>query len=160
MVEVDIKISKPVYVRRTEGIIGLAGFTRLDQRILGEALCRCTAGHIEWMACEEIESGKPILRYYVEDTGALHPDVLAEEINGRLKELDAGYRGLDTLLGLGQVRVALLAPRTFARYYAIRKRTTGQVKESMSRVNPDSSLVDTLLTVSTRAQRSQNEALG
>lgn len=123
-------------IGRTNSVIDLAGFTRLDEKTLAEAVSRCTQGYVEWIARKEFADGHPVLHFYIDGQIDGRPGLMKQELHERLKDLDVSYRDLDSMLKLNPIKVTLLSPGSFHLYHASILDGDGVSKGPIKRVNP------------------------
>ena len=142
------RVPRLVQVGRSDSIVDLAGFTRLDEKTLWEAVARTGGGYAEWAARKEFDGGKPVLHLYLEGAGQADPTEVAEQLHQSLTELDPSYRDLATMLKLRPVRVSLLAPGSLRTYYHQQANGRGW----LPRINPPPASLEALLAISLQLQ--------
>jgi len=108
------------FVGRADESIDLAGFTRLDEKSVWDALARSGVFVNEWTIRKEYNSNVPELHLYLEVIGTPPPD-LAQLLHAKLKEVDHFYADLESVLGIRPMRVKLLPRGTFERFYQARR---------------------------------------
>ena len=151
-----VGLPQVVQVGRSDELIDLAGFTRLDENTLWEAIVRITGSPTEWVACREAEDSTPILHLYLERAGEGRAEEWAEALHYHLQEVDAPYRDMAMMLGLYPVRVTFLTPGTFRAYQAeALADQKDPFQARVPRVNPSPRVVEALLRTSARLNGSQ-----
>lgn len=109
---------------RTQDIIDLAGFARLDEKTIWQAIDRSGVAYRDWTCHKEYEGNRPILRLYLEAKDRFKEAEVEEAINKALGELDTNFRDMTQMLGFRPLKVRSLASGTFERYYQ-KKRAQG-----------------------------------
>ena len=131
--EAGIRLPQFAFVARADDLIDLAGFTRLDERTLWQALEKAGLGGREWTVRKEYAEGQPVLRLYLELDSGYNPKELARRISASLEATDPAYRDLVGMLELKALQITLLPPGTFERYSAEKRAAgaaLGQIKPS------------------------------
>jgi len=133
---------------RVDGLIDLAGFTRLTEKTIWQAIENSGLAYEEWTARKEARD-KPVLHLYLElkqngDKGAKE---VAAAIHHQLRELDSSYADLESMVGLQPLEVTLLPDGAFQEY-ALRQRAAGADLAHLKppHVNPSDGVVDALLS--------------
>jgi hypothetical protein len=122
--ELDVDIPQMVFHSRADEVIDIAGFTRLTEKTLWQAIHDTGVAYTDWTSLKEVDGGKPVLHLYIELDGDEDPEKLRDEIHVNLTKSDEDYRDLGRILDLDPMRLTLLSPGTFDRYY-VRKREEG-----------------------------------
>lgn len=120
--EAGINLPQTVFESRADDIIDLAGFTRLDEKTMWQAIANTKVKFEDWSARKEYENGEPILRLYIEPRQEIEPPNLEDTIHQQLLNINEDYRNLQTMLGIKPLRVKILPPGSFRRYYEEKKR--------------------------------------
>ena len=120
--KLNIDIPQMVFEARCDDIIDLAGFTRMTEKVIWQAIESAGVGYEEWAVRKEIENGHPILRLYIEPKREhRNEQAICEAVHQGLKKLDSDYGDIEQMLGYRPLQVTLLAPGTFERYQANRQ---------------------------------------
>lgn len=116
--ELGVDIPQMEFIGRCDSIIDLAGFARLSEAVVWEAIERTGIPYSDWIAHKEISGNQPALRICLEPASEDHPDAeeAAAALHKTLMECDEDYHNLDAMLGLKPVRITWLAPGTFRQY--------------------------------------------
>jgi hypothetical protein len=118
--ETGVRLPQMVFEARADRIIDIAGFSRLNERIIWQALESLDIVYEDWMARKEIENGQPVIRLYLASDYP-HGEQLEARLHEKLEELDADYTDLEEMLNMKPLRLQLLPPGTFARYSQMRE---------------------------------------
>ena len=115
----NIKLPQMTFYSRCDGLIDLAGFARLTERTIGEAINRAGVECAEWTARKE-SLKKPVLHLYMELRDHDKRSVQAAEtaIHEELKKIDRPYAEIEIILALSPLKVTLLPSGSFQRYVA------------------------------------------
>lgn len=149
--KLDIDLPQMVFHSRSDGFLDLAGFTRLTERVIGEAIQRSGVVCQEWVARKEGQDS-PVLHLYLElkENGStpddIGPEAAREAIHYHLKRLDAPYADLEEMLHLKPLRVTILPYGAFHRY-AGEQRANGAELSRLAprRINPSDQEVRILM---------------
>jgi len=121
----NINLPQMTFSSRVDGIIDIAGFTRLTEKIIWQAIENSGIPYEDWAARKEVDE-VPALRLYLEPKPGTN--IVAEQIEAlvhrELAKLDSDYADLETMLGLRPLRVTLLPVGSFMGYIA-RQREAG-----------------------------------
>lgn len=134
---------------RVDGLIDLAGFTRLTERTIWQAIENTGLAYQEWTARKEA-TDKPVLHVYLElkPNGVRNGDVehVAAAIHEQLGKLDSSYADLAPMIGLQPLEVTLLPKGAFEEYVS-RQRASGADLAHLKppHLNPSDRVVDALL---------------
>jgi phenylacetate-coenzyme A ligase PaaK-like adenylate-forming protein len=116
--KLGIDLPQMVFHSRVDNIIDIAGFTRLTEKTIWQAIENSGVDYKDWTACKE---GKehPILHVYLElNNTAQDVQDIAKNIHQRLTELDTDYANLEALLNMNPLQVTILPHGAFQSYAA------------------------------------------
>ena len=150
--ETGIKIPQMVFKSRIDDIIDIASFARLDERTVWEAINNTGAQYEDWTIRKEFIGDNPILHLYIELKQEMDKDKLHSLVHDSLVAIDQNYSDMDSMLELKPVKVTLLSPGTFRRYY-LQKQAEGVDLAFLKppHMNPRDSMVEALLRLSKAA---------
>ena len=144
----NIDIPQMDFLGRVDDQIDIAGFTRLSEKVIWQAIENSGLDYVDWTARKEV-NGAPALHLYVE----LREDVInagqaAALFHQELKKLDTPYAELESFTGLNPLKVTLL-PRNSFKSYQYRKRAAGADLTQLKppHINPTDEDIDSLLRV-------------
>ncbi len=131
--KLDIDIPQMSFIGRVDDQIDIAGFTRLSEKIIWQAIEKTGIPYAGWTARKEV-SEKPVLNIYIETTGEqkLAMETIADKVHEELKKLDEPYSELESFTGLKPLRITLLPRGAFAAY----KQYQLKNEESISQLEP------------------------
>ncbi|MCZ6614745.1 MAG: GH3 auxin-responsive promoter family protein, partial [Chloroflexi bacterium] len=143
----DIDLPQITFYARDDGLIDLAGFTRLTEKTIAQALAAAGVSCQDWVARRE-GGDTGVLNIYLELSNGRRwtaPDLTAA-IHRELKRLDAPYADLEGMLGLEPLRVSVLRKGAFQEHWD-RRRASGIDKAQLrpSHINPSDDLIAALL---------------
>ena len=153
----DIDIPQMVFLTRVDDQIDIAGFTRLSERVIWQAIENSGVSYVDWTARKEVQE-KPVLNIYVELKEGQNgtSQEISALIHDELKKLDTPYSELESMTGLRPMKVTLLAKNAFGAYQ-LRQRGAGAELEQIRppHINPSNEILDFLLD--SGAQRAVTE---
>jgi hypothetical protein len=115
--EAEIHLPQIVFQTRVDGIIDIAGFTRLDEKTISQAIANANIECEDWSARKEYEQGEPILRLYIELKKKREVEDVRNRVEEQLQAIDEDYRHLVNMLGKHPMRINLVSKGTFQRYF-------------------------------------------
>jgi hypothetical protein len=133
--EDDIRLPQFAYVDRDPRIIDIAGFTRITEGTISEALELSRLDLTDWFAVKEFDECKrAYLHLYVEVgadgmSGAMTKDIVKEHLSIYFRYVDADYRDLKSLLGIDPLAVSIIPTGTVSQY-------SDNSGRSLRRINP------------------------
>ncbi len=121
--KLGIAIPQMIFERRADDLIDIAGFTRLTERVIWQAIESSRIPYEDWTVRKEIVGEKPVLHVYLEAKDGRAPSnkIIASELHEQLKKLDKDYADLESILGVKPVQVSLLPLGAFKAYVAERQ---------------------------------------
>ncbi|HUJ73431.1 MAG TPA: GH3 auxin-responsive promoter family protein, partial [bacterium] len=149
----DIDIPQMSFLARIDDQIDIAGFTRLGEKVIWQAVENTGLEYEDWVACKEVE-GRPILHLFVELKGAsrsVSAEQVAAQVHAELKRLDQPYAELESFAGIHPLRITILPEGAF-QTYKLRQKAAGADLASTRppHINPAQRTLDFL--VATAAQ--------
>jgi hypothetical protein len=145
--ELGIDIPQMEFLTRVDDQIDIAGFTRLSEKIIWQAIENTGLSYTDWTARKEVR-GKPILHLYIElkDNGHATTEQITSLIHDGLKKLDNPYSELESFTGLRPIEVTIL-PETAFQSYRSRQQAAGAELEHLRppHINPSDDIIHLLL---------------
>lgn len=145
--QLNIDIPQMVFHSRVDDMIDIAGFTRLTEGVIWQAIENTGVAYREWTVRKEVR-GKPILHLYLEprENGYITEEQIAESVHHELKRLDAPYADLEAFLGLRPLEVTLLPENAFEDYMS-RQQAAGADLAHLKppHINPSDGIIDCLV---------------
>jgi hypothetical protein len=145
--ELGINIPQMLFDSRVEDLINIAGFTRLTERTIWQAIENSHIPYEDWVARKEITE-REILHIYLELKSGVElvGHLVAEAMHEQLKKLDSDYADLDTMLNLRPLEVTVLSPGAF-HAYSLKQRQSGADLSRLKppHLNPSDEVIEFLL---------------
>jgi hypothetical protein len=159
--KLNIDIPQMVFLTRVDDQIDIAGFTRLSEKAIWQAIENTGLTYVDWTARKET-NGIPALHLYIElkgDDGTTLQQVTSR-VHEELKKLDTPYAELESFTGLRPLVVTKLAPNTF-QLYKQRQQKAGVDMSQLKppHINPADETVDFLLSPEVALPAHANEML-
>jgi hypothetical protein len=145
----NIDIPQMVFLTRVDDQIDIAGFTRLSEKIIWQAIENTGLNYTDWTVRKEVKD-KPSLRLYIElkETEDIAAEQVAASVHEELKKLDTPYAELESFMGLRPLEVTLLPSGVFKQYTLKQQRAGADlIQLKMPHINPSDTTLDTLLTI-------------
>ncbi len=145
--QLNIDIPQMVFLSRVDDQIDIAGFTRLSEKIIWQAIENAGLVYEGWTARKEVKE-EPVLHLYIElkEDGYVAAEQVAASVHDELKKLDTPYAELEAFTGLRPLEVTLLPQNAF-QLYKQRQRASGADLAQLKppHINPADDTVDFLL---------------
>lgn len=152
--EAGINLPQITFKARLGDMINLAGLAELDEKTVWQAIVDTGIRFEDWSARKEYDQGQTYLRLYVELKEDRQVSEVEQMVDRQLKATDVDYRDLGDQLGLQPVRVTLLSPRTFQRYYEEKHKEGADLAHlKPPHMNATDTIIDRLLQLSQEAQK-------
>ncbi len=153
--KLDIDIPQMRFLTRVDDQIDIAGFTRLSEKVIWQALENSGVEYEDWTARKETHGGKPELRLYVElkKGEKLSEPEIAEAVHAELKKLDTPYAELEEFTGLRPLEVSILPHGAF-KLYKLKQQAAGAELAHLKppHLNASDAIVDFLTTTAGRVR--------
>jgi GH3 auxin-responsive promoter len=153
----DIDIPQMVFLARVDDQIDIAGFTRLSEKVIWQAIENSGLPYVDWIARKEVQD-RPALNLYIELKGNGHQtsQEISSLIHEELKKLDTPYSELESMTGLKPMKVTLLAKDAF-NAFRLKQQAVGAELEQLRppHINPSEEVLDFLMD--SAAQRAATE---
>ena len=144
--QLNIDIPQMVFLSRVDDQIDIAGFTRLSEKIIWQAIENTGLAYKDWAARKEVNN-KPALHLYIELKGnGITAEQVGASVHEELKKLDAPYAELESFIGLRPLEVTLLPQNAF-QLYKQKQQTSGADLTQLKppHINPADNTIDFLL---------------
>jgi len=105
------------FLGRSDDRLDIAGFTRIDEKTMWQAVEGTGLPIGSWTARTESRNGKPILHLYAEAKESIAQSDAEDKIHSALRDEDDFYRDLEDMLGIRPLEITLLPSGTWDRYY-------------------------------------------
>ncbi len=145
--KLNIDIPQMEFLTRIDDQIDIAGFTRLSEKIIWQAIENSGISYIDWIARKEV-SDRPVLNLYIElnNTWNVTSQEITLLIHEELKKLDIPYAELESFTGLKPLKVTLL-PRDSFKAFKQKQQSHGAELEHLKppHINPSDEIVNFML---------------
>ncbi len=151
--ELNIDIPQMTFLSRVDDMIDIAGFTRLTEKTIWQAIENSGIDYKDWTVRKEVKE-KPILHLYLElkENGHLTGEQVATAVHQQLKKLDKPYSELEVFLGLQPLEVTLLPANAFQGYKLAQQEAGADLANlKVPHTNPSDSMLDLLINGSRQA---------
>jgi len=158
--QLDIDIPQMEFHSRVDDLIDIAGFTRLTERIIWQAIERSGVACKDWTVRKEIRGETQKLHIYLElkENGYRQEEDVALAIHQQLKKLDGDYANIESFLGLRALDVTLLPDNAF-QAYRLKQQAAGAnlARLKIPHMNPSDSMLDFLINGTREVAVTTNE---
>ena len=114
--EAGIMLPQMVFESRADDLIDIAGFPRLDERTVWQAIVNTGVKYEDWSARKEYDRNEPVIRLYIELKEESDVTELERIIHQELVSLNRDYRDLEGMLGIRPLRIKPVPAGSFQRY--------------------------------------------
>jgi len=147
--ELNVDLPQMVFYSRADDIIDIASIARLTETMIWQAIADADFAYVDWVARKEYQAGEVLLHVYIEPKGKVDGDEIRERIHRNLQRLDPFYAELESLWNMDPLRVTLLSPGTFLRYYQAREKEGADLAHlKPPHMNPSDQVLEMLLAMS------------
>lgn len=145
--QLNIAIPQMVFLSRVDDQIDIAGFTRLSEKIIWQAIENTGLAYEDWTARKEVK-GEPVLHLYIElkENGYVTAEQVAASVHKELRKLDTPYAELESFTGLRPLEVTLLPPNAFQLYKQRQQASSADLTQlKPPHINPADDTIDFLV---------------
>ena len=147
--ETGVELPQITFKGRVDDAINLGGLTRLDEKTILEAVTKSGIKCEDWLARKEYDKDLSFLRLYMELNEGMDVDDIERLIDQQLKIIDVDYRDVEAMLGIQPVRVMIVTPGTFQRYYEEKRKEGADLAHlKPPHMNASNEIVQRLLELS------------
>ncbi len=115
--EAQVYLPQMVFEARADDLIDIAGFTRISEKTVAQAIANAGFNYEDWTIRKEVKQDKPGLHLYIELDGRCESAGIASILHRELKNIDHFYYDLDSMMDIYPLEVTVLRPGTFGDYY-------------------------------------------
>ena len=145
--QLNIDIPQMEFHSRVDDLIDIAGFTRLTERTIWQAIEHSGVACKDWTARKEAKEQQKLHIYLeLKEDGYQREKEVTLAIHQQLKELDSDYANLESFLGLRALEVTLLPENAF-QAYRLEQQAAGAklARLKVPHINPSDSMLDFLI---------------
>jgi hypothetical protein len=121
--EAGINLPQMVFQARADDIIDIAGFTRIDEKTVWQAIVSTGVKYEDWTLRKEYKQDKPVLHLYIELKESREVKEVERLVHEQLEAISQDYKNLINMLEIKPLRVTLLSRGTSQRYLEEKRRT-------------------------------------
>jgi len=151
--QLNIDIPQMVFLTRIDDQIDIAGFTRLSEKVIWQAIENTGLAYEDWTVRKEVKE-QPTLHLYIElkENGYISSEQVSAAVHEELKRLDAPYAELESFTDLRPLEVTLLPENAF-HSYKLRQQTAGADMAHLKppHINPPDGVINFLVNTAGRA---------
>ena len=151
--QLNIDIPQMTFLTRVDDQIDIAGFTRLSEKAIWQAIENAGLAYEDWTACKE-SNGVPALHLYIEarENENMSLEEMTARIHEELKKLDKPYAELESFTGLSPLVVTQLPHNTFRLYKEKQQESGADITQlKPPHINPSEEIVEFLLAPTVKA---------
>jgi hypothetical protein len=143
----DIDIPQMTFVSRVDDMIDIAGFTRLTEKTIWQAVENTGVVYSDWTARKEVRE-TPVLHLYIEPKGRYMSEAqVASMVHEEMKKLNTPYAEMESFLGLKPLEVTLLPVGAFQEYQrAQRAAGADPLNYKVPHIDPTDEMIDFLVS--------------
>ncbi len=152
--KLNIDIPQMLFLSRIDDQIDIAGFTRLSEKVIWQAIENSKTIDSGWVVRKETEQDKPIIHLYIETRNSHNgtAEEIAAAVHQELKKLDKPYSELEDFTGIRPIKVSLL-PKNAFKLYKLKQQASGAEISHLKppHLNPTQDMVDFLANADIKA---------
>ena len=147
--EAQVSLPQMVFETRADELIDIAGFTRISEKTISQAIVNAGLTQEDWALRKEANNDKTSLHLYIELNGEYSRENIAPVLHEELTRIDPGYRDLERMMEIRPLEVTVLRTGTFGDYY-IQQRDSGAelMQRKPPRMNTPDDIIGELLRIS------------
>jgi phenylacetate-coenzyme A ligase PaaK-like adenylate-forming protein len=147
--QLNIDIPQMRFLTRIDDQIDIAGFTRLSEKVIWQAIESSGIPYEEWTVHKEVEMETPVLHLYIElkENSGFNTEDISSVVHEELKKLDKPYAELQEITGLKPLRVTILPQSTFYLFKLRQQRSGADLSHLRPpHLNPPEQMLESLLS--------------
>ena len=141
-------------VGRSDSIIDIGGFTRLDEHTITSAIISSGIPIHDWVVVKDSNGGSAYLHFYLELKNELPVNEICQRLDHTLQDADPGYRDLHKMLGMEPLKITIVTCGTFERFRSRKNdRSSSAIdRERFVKINPSAEALGWLREVTSNNQ--------
>jgi len=146
--DAQINLPQMMFETRADELIDIAGFTRISEKTVAQALANAGLDYEDWIIRKELNQGKPVLHLYIELNNNNHHQSadLASVFHNELMHTDPGFHDLAEMMEIHPCQVTALRPGTFKDYYQKKLKSGAELAHRRPpRMNPADDILGELV---------------
>ncbi len=148
--ETKVNLPQMIFHSRADDIIDLAGFTRLDEKTIWNAIKSCEIQFVDWVASKEQKGGEPFLHIYIEPSERnIDEKQAALLLDSQFIKIDDDYKDLKKWISHDLIQVTYLNPGSFSRYMKSKQAAGADLSHwKPPHMNPSETIIKDLINAS------------
>lgn len=148
--ETGIQLPQITFESRADALIDIAGFVRLDEKTVWQAINATGIRYEEWSIRKEYSEGQSILHLYIElKDDNVSAEKLQTALHESLRAINPFYNDIDTMLDIRPVRITTLSRGSYERYLNEKRAAGFDLAHLKPRhVNASDAMINDLLRLS------------
>jgi hypothetical protein len=154
-----IRLPQMVFEARADDLIDIAGFTRVSEKTVTQAIANAGIDCEDWIMRKEINNEKPSLHLYIELNNGYHQETIGPAVHEELIKTDPGYHDLVTMMEIDPLEVTVLPSGVFREFY-LRKQENGAdlAQRRPSKMNAPDSIIRELTGIDDKTSIPVNQS--
>ncbi len=149
--EAQVNLPQMVFEARADDLIDIAGFTRVSEKSIVQAIANARIDCEDWTIRKEIKQGKPTLHLYIELNNGCQPENLPSVLHSELMKTDPGYHDLAAMMEIRPLEVTVLRSGTFNDFYREKQENGLELAQSRPpRMNASDEIIGELISLANR----------
>jgi hypothetical protein len=149
--EAQVYLPQMVFEARADDLIDIAGFTRVSEKTITQAIANARIDCEDWIIRKEITQGKPSLHLYIELRNGPPPENLPSVLHSELMKTDPGYHDLAVMMEVRPLEVTILRSGTFEDFYTEKQKSGFELAQSRPpRMNTSDDIIEELISLANR----------
>ena len=138
-----------ILAARAEEMIDVAGFTKLDEKTVWQAIYNTGIKNSDWTIRKETDNDMPVIRLYMESAEDISAGECEERIHRELGKISKEYAALEETRGIRPLKVHLIPTGGFQLYYDTTKEEGVDLAYlKPNHMNPPDSVINKLIELS------------
>lgn len=152
--QAGIALPQMVFEARADDVIDIAGFTRISEKTVAQAIAMSGLKSEGWLIRKEMVRGEYRLHLYIEADEERDPAEAASIIDQQIKNVDRFYSDLHSMMDIHPLEVTFLRRGTFNDYYEDKKKAGAELHERKpTPMNTPDEVVNNLLSLSAKSRQ-------
>jgi len=140
--KLNINLPQIVYEDRFLDVINLAGFTRISEWTIWEALKKAGLKDANWIARKTFTGKKPVIELFIDWEQSENIKKTEEDIHNALCMINPDYRELEQIIGYRPLKLVGVPEKCISNYYENNKYAAqSHAPEKIVRIRPPEKLI-------------------
>ncbi|HEY91175.1 MAG TPA: GH3 auxin-responsive promoter family protein [Dehalococcoidia bacterium] len=149
--EAQVMLPQMVFETRADELIDIAGFTRISEKAITQAIANAGIVQEDWVISKEVNDEKTSLHLYIELRDEVSKESITQALHKEMTRCDPGYRDLERMMDMRPLEVTTLCPGTFGDYYVQQRDSGAELMQCKPpRMNVPANILSELLRISNK----------